>query len=111
MKKIIISLFTLLVVSLLLVGCTTPAPVDNDDIGDLPTFTLEELSEFDGQDGRLAYVAVDGVVYDVSDEPRWSGGSHQGLTAGQDRTAEINQMSPHGTRVLNNLPVVGRLAE
>lgn len=30
------------------------------------TFTVEELKQFDGQDGHKAYVAVEGVVYDVT---------------------------------------------
>lgn len=108
MIKIVKIMFVVLIAAFLLVGCTTPGPVD-EDIGDLPTFTLEELAQFDGKDGNQAYVAVDGVVYDVTNNPRWSGGTHQGLTAGQDLTDEINRMSPHGTRVLNNLPIVGRL--
>jgi predicted heme/steroid binding protein len=108
MKKVIVGLFIVLITAFLLVGCTSPGPVD-EDIGDLPTFTLEELAQFDGKDGNQAYVAVDGVVYDVTDVPQWRNGSHQGLTAGGDWTSEINQMSPHGTRVLDRLPVVGRL--
>ena len=108
MIKIIKSMFVVLITAFLLVGCASPEPVD-EDIGDLPSFTLEELAQFDGQDGNHAYVAVDGLVYDVTDEPRWSGGTHNGLTAGQDLTSQINQMSPHGTRVLDNLPIVGRI--
>jgi predicted heme/steroid binding protein len=29
-------------------------------------FTLEELAEFDGREGRAAYVAYEGVVYDIT---------------------------------------------
>src|SRR5690625_4591960 len=72
-------------------------------------FTLEDLSEYDGQDGNPAYVAVDGVVYDVTDVGAWAGGNHLGgLTAGADLTEEISQ-SPHGESVLDGLPVVGTL--
>ncbi len=35
------------------------------------TFTLEELKQFNGQNGQPAYVAVDGVVYDVSNVGPW----------------------------------------
>jgi len=77
------------------------------------TFTMEELSEYDGQDGNDAYVAVDGVVYDVTDVGAWADGEHApagGLPAGHDHTEEI-QSSPHGTSVLEDLPTVGTLEE
>ena len=78
---------------------------------ELLELTLEELAEFDGQDGRPAYVAVDGVIYDVSDSRRWRGGSHNGFEAGQDLTEEIANVSPHGVRVLERMPEVGRIVE
>lgn len=72
-------------------------------------FTLEELSQYNGKDGNPAYVAVDGVVYDVSDVEPWAGGEHfNGVVAGVDNTDEISK-SPHGKSVLENLPVVGTL--
>lgn len=108
------------ILSLVLLGCapssnnntpTPPYPTNpsnpNSPGEELEVFTLAELAAFDGKDGRKAYVAVDGTVYDVSDVPQWSGG-HQGLTPGQDHSAAIEQ-SPHGKNVLRNLPVVGKL--
>lgn len=75
-------------------------------------FTLEELATYNGKDGQPAYVAVDGVVYDVSASPEWENGEHKmGITAGQDLTDEIKNKSPHGVSVLSGFPVVGRLAE
>jgi predicted heme/steroid binding protein len=58
-----------------------------------------------------AYIAVSGVIYDVSDSSRWSGGSHNGFTAGADLTDEIASISPHGTSVLDRLVIVGELME
>ena len=75
---------------------------------DLPEMTLSELAEYDGQDGRLAYIAVDGIVYDVTNSQRWRNGTHNGNQAGQDMSTAINS-SPHGKRVLANLPRVARL--
>lgn len=72
------------------------------------TFTLEELSQFDGENGHPAYVAVDGVVYDLSNIPAWAGGKHHGLTAGKDHSEAILK-APHGKSVLAKLPVVGKL--
>lgn len=82
---------------------------DNDT--DLLQLTLAELSEYDGMDGSDAYIAVDGVIYDVTNVSAWSGGSHNGLYAGQDLTEEINNLSPHGTSVLDDLDIVGELVE
>jgi hypothetical protein len=36
-------------------------------------FTLEELATYNGQNGQPAYIAVEGVVYDVSNSSRWKG--------------------------------------
>lgn len=72
-------------------------------------FTLEELAQYDGKNGAPAYVAVNGVVYDVTNNPLWAGGNHFfGLTAGQDRTNDFETCHP-GAMVLSVLPVVGYL--
>lgn len=72
--------------------------------------TAEELSKYNGKDGAPAYVAVDGVIYDVSNAPEWNNGQHKdGITAGKDLTDEITNKSPHGLSVLQDLPVVGKL--
>lgn len=74
-------------------------------------FTLEELATYNGQNGQPAYIAVEGVVYDVSNSSRWKGGRHNGFEAGNDLTEEIVGRSPHGKIVLGRLPVVGTLTE
>lgn len=71
-------------------------------------FTLEELSQYDGSNGKPAYVAVDGIVYDLSNEKAWAGGTHFGIVAGKDSTEEFK--SCHGNnKILSNLPRVGIL--
>ena len=69
-------------------------------------FTAAELATYNGKNGNPAYVAVNGVVYDVTNVKEWQNGTHQGLSAGQDLTSQIAQ-SPHGTSVLSGLTVVG----
>ena len=70
------------------------------------TFTLAELSKYDGKSGNPAYVAVDGVVYDVSVSPAWGGGTHFGLYSGKDLTTEFK--SCHNIMgILSKLPKVG----
>lgn len=84
---------------------------DEQNMDGEKVFTPEELSEYDGKDGRPAYVAVDGVVYDVSDKALWAGGEHQNrVSAGQDLSEAILS-SPHGKAKLEELPIVGTLAE
>lgn len=74
------------------------------------TFTLEELSKFDGMDGAAAYIAIDRIVYNVTDADGWTEGEHEGYFAGQDLTAAF-ESSPHKASMLNALEIMGRLAE
>ena len=116
MKKILIS--GLLLLGLLAVGCSNTGTGASDSASNSNAsveafsnkeFTLDELKEYDGQNGNKAYVAVDGVVYDVTDVGAWKNGEHKnGITAGKDLSEEINK-SPHGKDVLKDLPVVGKL--
>jgi predicted heme/steroid binding protein len=73
--------------------------------------TLEELAQFNGKNGNPAYVAVDGIIYDVSNVEPWKNGQHNGYEAGQDLTEIIKTKSPHGLSVLQKLTAVGKLAE
>jgi len=71
-------------------------------------FTIEELKQFDGKDGRPAYVAVKGKVYDVTQSSLWDSGSHFEHLAGMDLT-EMFKDAPHGEEVLERVPVIGEL--
>ena len=73
-------------------------------------FTEEELGKYDGQNGNPAYVAIDGVVYDVTNVSAWKDGVHNGNKAGQN-FSEIIKRSPHGKKVLDKLEKVGKLAD
>ncbi len=74
--------------------------------------TLAELAQYDGKDGHLAYVAVNGIIYDLTESRLWRGGihdpSHGMATAGKNLTEVIKQ-SPHGVKELKKFPIVGRL--
>ena len=71
-------------------------------------FTLVELSKYNGQNGNPSYVAVDGIVYDVSNNRQWRNGMHNGATAGSDLSSMINS-APHGKSILKNIAIIGVL--
>ena len=71
-------------------------------------FTLSELAENDGKNGRPAYVAVNGTVYDVTNAASWAAATHFGLTAGRDVTKEFTACHA-GQPVLQKLRVVGKM--
>ncbi len=57
--------------------------------------TPEELAHYDGQEGRPAYIAYQGVVYDLTDSRLWKKGLHMGKhRAGTDLTAAL-KTAPH----------------
>ena len=70
--------------------------------------TLQELAAYDGKNGRPAYIANEGVIYDVTNSPAWNDGEHEDYTAGKDLTADFAR-ARHGESVLNGIPVVGTL--
>ncbi len=75
------------------------------------SFTVQELKQYDGTQGRPAYVACRGTVYDVSGSFLWQGGRHMVVhSAGADLTDELSQ-APHAADLLERCPVVGRLSE
>lgn len=75
-------------------------------------FTERELQQFDGARGKPAYIAFEGVVYDVSASSLWRGGQHKDLHyAGIDLTRTLRK-APHTAEVFTHATVkrVGRLS-
>jgi predicted heme/steroid binding protein len=73
--------------------------------------TLAELSGFDGQEGRPAYFAYKGKVYDVSQSSLWMSGNHmQRHQAGFDLT-DILPQAPHAEDKILVMPEVGLLSK
>ncbi len=74
-------------------------------------FTLEEIRQYDGKEGRPAYIAYKGKVYDVTKSFLWPGGRHMALhQAGEDLTEALSE-APHGEEFIFRFPVVGYLKE
>lgn len=74
------------------------------------TLTADQLAAFDGRNGRPAYIALDGMIYDVSNIKEWKGGSHHGCHAGQDIT-EAFKNSPHDSSIMKGVPAIGKLTD
>ena len=74
-------------------------------------FTVDMLASYDGRDGRPAYVACEGKVYDVTGSFLWKDGRHQAMhDAGLDLTLALGG-APHGADLLPRCPQVGVLVE
>jgi predicted heme/steroid binding protein/uncharacterized membrane protein len=71
--------------------------------------TPEELSHFDGKEGRPSYFAYAGRVYDVTTSRLWKNGSHaRKHLAGSDLTAAL-KTAPHGEEKVIAMKLVGEL--
>jgi len=117
-------IFIVLILGLLVImtGCSgTPSKKQNiepqvmpseTDISQQRVFTLDELKNFNGQNGNPAYVAVNGIVYDLTKSAKWKNGLHNVCSdstyAGVD-FSELIKSSPHGVDVLKKFPAVGTL--
>lgn len=84
----------------------SPTPAGNPNG---QTFTREQLTQFTGMNGMPAYVAVNGVVYDVTNNAAWSLATHFGLKAGNDLTGEFASCHAGQNWILAQLKPVGRL--
>lgn len=112
LRLLLVSLFSL---SLSVMGLQANEEMSHGDHASSDAkkeFSIAELSKFNGKNGQKAYIAIDGVVYDVTNAEDWKDGVHlptEGkLMAGID-ASEIILKSPHGKKVLKELPVVGSL--
>jgi predicted heme/steroid binding protein len=72
------------------------------------TFTERELQRYNGEGGQPAYIAHNGIVYDVSDCPKWRTGLHEQLHfAGAELTRSLRK-APHAEEVFTR-PCVKRV--
>jgi predicted heme/steroid binding protein len=71
--------------------------------------TQQELKENNGKNGKPAYIAFQGKVYDVSASGFWMEGDHMGMhDAGKDLTEEL-EMAPHRDEAFKRVTFVGDL--
>jgi predicted heme/steroid binding protein len=78
-------------------------------LAELRKFTIKELEEYDGKNDKLAYIAYQGKVYDISESSFWSSGEHMGMHhAGKDLTDEL-ELAPHGEENFERVKLVGKI--
>jgi predicted heme/steroid binding protein len=71
--------------------------------------TMQELEANSGKNGKPAYFAYKGKVYDVSESSFWLDGDHLGMhEAGKDLTEEL-EMAPHREENFQRVKLVGDL--
>jgi predicted heme/steroid binding protein len=76
---------------------------------ELKKFTIKDLEEYNGKNGKPACVAYQGKVYDLSQSSLWIGGEHMGMhQAGKDITEEL-ELAPHGEEILDRVKQIGVL--
>ncbi len=69
--------------------------------------TLEQLSAFDGKEGRQALVVFKGMIYDMTNSRLWKNGAHMMKhRAGMDLTEALKN-APHGEDKVLAMPQVG----
>jgi len=71
----------------------------------------QELASNDGKNGKPAWFAYKGKVYDVTDSSFWMDGQHMSMhDAGKDLTEELD-MAPHSSENFDrdNIKLVGDL--
>jgi predicted heme/steroid binding protein len=78
-------------------------------MSELPTYTKSQLALRNGQDKPEIWVALKGIIYDVTESRLWRNGKHYEHWAGQDLTEELAD-APHTEMVFEKFKVVGRLS-
>lgn len=96
--------------SMLAQGLQNSENTNNPQLDTMRIFTESDLSRYNGKDGNPAYVAVNGIVYDVTNNAAWGGATHFGLVAGTDVTSQFASCHA-GQQILSRLTVVGKMVE
>lgn len=71
-------------------------------------YSRVQLALRNGQDKPEIWVALHGIIYDVSKSRLWTKGKHYEHWAGQDLTDELPD-APHTEKVFDKFNVVGKL--
>ena len=78
---------------------------------DFVNIKRENLNLYNGEEGMPAYIAVNGIVYDISESSEWKNGRFLGVKAGVDLSKELSNESGEVLKVLSRFKVVGVIKE
>lgn len=78
------------------------------DTTNLPVYTQAQLALRNGQDKPEIWVALNGLIYDVTTSRLWRNGKHYEHWAGQDLTPELAD-APHTEKVFDKFKPIGLL--
>ena len=78
------------------------------NVKDFPIITRAQLALRNGQDKPEVWVALHGIVYDVTSSRLWRSGKHYEHWAGQDLTDELKD-APHNANVFDKFKPIGKL--
>jgi predicted heme/steroid binding protein len=80
------------------------------DTKNLPIYTRNQLALRNGQDKPQIWIALNGIIYDVTTSRLWRDGKHYEHWAGQDLTHELKD-APHTENVFDKFKPIGRLKQ
>ena len=75
---------------------------------DLTEYSRSHLALRNGQDKPEIWVALHGIIYEVTRSRLWRDGKHYEHWAGQDLTDELKD-APHDAKVFEKFKVIGKL--
>jgi predicted heme/steroid binding protein len=78
-------------------------------MAELPLITRAQLALRNGQDKPEIWIALHGIVYDVTSSRLWRNGKHYEHWAGQDLTDELKD-APHNANVFDKFRPIGKLS-
>ena len=74
----------------------------------LPVYSRNQLALRNGQDKPEIWVALHGIIYDVTSSRLWKNGKHYEHWAGQDLSEELKD-APHTVSVFEKFEAIGTL--
>ncbi len=76
---------------------------------DVLKMNKEELRKYTGDNGTSKYVAVDGIIYDLTNAPQLEYAPHCQIVGGTDATKMFNECHGYDYDILDKLPKIGIL--